>query len=87
MQPALDDIAEQAAVEAMEHIFVAVFVLDRDGRVTYLNPAAEKLTGRKRDAAVGKAVFATELRQPACLEALVAVQDEDWEQTADLGAH
>jgi diguanylate cyclase (GGDEF)-like protein/PAS domain S-box-containing protein len=48
------DPASEAQLLAIESLAEAVITTDKDGRITFINPAAEKLTGTEAAAALGK---------------------------------
>ncbi|BCX81313.1 ammonium transporter, Amt family [Methylomarinovum caldicuralii] len=58
LEKALDEAhaAKELAEVTLHSIGDAVITTDRYGRVTYLNPVAEKLTGWRRDEAVGLSI-------------------------------
>jgi diguanylate cyclase (GGDEF)-like protein/PAS domain S-box-containing protein len=48
------DPASEVQLLAIESLAEAVITTDKDGRITFINPAAEKLTGTEASAALGK---------------------------------
>jgi len=61
----LPETASEPAALALNSLAEAIIATDRDGRITYMNPAAEQLTGSTADAAAGK-----------LLEEIVSLVDE-----------
>jgi len=61
----LPEAASEARALALNSLAEAIIATDRDGRITYMNPAAEQLTGTAADAAAGK-----------LLEEIVSLVDE-----------
>ena len=61
----LPEVAADPQALALDSLAEAIIATDRDGRITYMNPAAEQLTGTASDAAVGK-----------LLEEIVSLVDE-----------
>src|SRR5499427_3196250 len=61
----LPEAASEPGALALNSLAEAIIATDRDGRITYMNPAAEQLTGTAADAAAGK-----------LLEEIVSLVDE-----------
>src|SRR6516164_8097738 len=61
----LPEAASEPQAMALNSLAEAIIATDRDGRITYMNPAAEQLTGTAADAAAGK-----------LLEEIVSLVDE-----------
>jgi diguanylate cyclase (GGDEF)-like protein/PAS domain S-box-containing protein len=59
------EAASEPGALALNSLAEAIIATDRDGRITYMNPAAEQLTGSTADAAAGK-----------LLEEIVSLVDE-----------
>src|SRR5215467_3207159 len=59
------EVASEPEALALNSLAEAIIATDRDGRITYMNPAAEQLTGSAADAAAGK-----------LLEEIVSLVDE-----------
>ena len=59
------DAAAESQLLALNSLAEAIIATDRDGRITFINPAAEKLTGTESAAALGKV-----------LEEIVSLVDE-----------
>jgi diguanylate cyclase (GGDEF)-like protein/PAS domain S-box-containing protein len=59
------EVAAEAQSLALDSLAEAIIATDKDGRITYINPAAEQLTGSAADAAEGK-----------LLEEIVSLVDE-----------
>jgi diguanylate cyclase (GGDEF)-like protein/PAS domain S-box-containing protein len=59
------EVAAEARSLALDSLAEAIIGTDKDGRITYMNPAAEQLTGSAADAAEGK-----------LLEEIVSLVDE-----------
>jgi diguanylate cyclase (GGDEF)-like protein/PAS domain S-box-containing protein len=61
----LSEASSDSQALALDSLAEAIITTDRDGRITYMNPAAEQLTGTAPDAAAGK-----------LLEEIVSLVDE-----------
>jgi diguanylate cyclase (GGDEF)-like protein/PAS domain S-box-containing protein len=48
------EVDSDPQAQALNSLAEAIIATDRDGRITYMNPAAEQLTGTTEDAAAGK---------------------------------
>jgi diguanylate cyclase (GGDEF)-like protein/PAS domain S-box-containing protein len=59
------EVASETQSLALDSLAEAIIATDKDGRITYMNPAAEQLTGTAADAAEGK-----------LLEEIVSLVDE-----------
>ncbi|HEY1873464.1 MAG TPA: EAL domain-containing protein [Steroidobacteraceae bacterium] len=61
----MPDVGSEPEALALNSLAEAIIATDRDGRITYMNPAAEQLTGTAADTAAGK-----------LLEEIVSLVDE-----------
>jgi PAS domain S-box-containing protein len=85
----LVDVQDDARWAAVDMWPLAVIAMDLDGRVSYVNPAAETLYGHARDQLVGAPLLETlvppEGRQPAVDILAAVLAGQAWDGEFDVG--